>query len=81
MKKTTELTVPELNTALFGTSTARTLTTAALVTKMLDSGDGISDLVFSPGRPPQVERFGNLVPVQIAEMLVRGAGLASSSRS
>ena len=35
---------------------------------MLDSGDGISDLVFSPGRPPQVERFGELVPVPIAEL-------------
>ena len=30
--------------------------------------DGISDLVFSPGRPPQVERFGDLVPVPIAEL-------------
>ena len=35
---------------------------------MLDSGDGISDLVFSPGRPPQVERFGELTTVPIAEL-------------
>jgi len=68
MKKTTELTIPELQTALFGTSSARAMATAALVQKMLDSGDGISDLVFSPGRPPQVERFGDLVPVPIAEL-------------
>jgi twitching motility protein PilT len=68
MKKTTDLTIPELQAALFGTSSARAITTAALVQKMLDSGDGISDLVFSPGRPPQVERFGDLVPVQVAEL-------------
>ena len=68
MKKTTDLTIPELQAALFGTSDARAIPTAALVQKMLDSGDGISDLVFSPGRPPQVERFGDLVPVQVAEL-------------
>jgi twitching motility protein PilT len=62
------LTVPELNAALFGTSDARTLSTAALIQQMLDSGNGISDLIFSPGRPPQVERFGELVPVEIAQI-------------
>jgi twitching motility protein PilT len=34
-----------------------------LITAMLDSGQGISDLVFSPGRPPQVEKQGQLTPV------------------
>ena len=52
-----------MNAALFGTSEARAITTASLVQQMLDSGDGISDLVFSPGRPPQVERFGELATV------------------
>ena len=28
---------------------------------MLDSGKGISDLIFSPGRPPQVEQHGELI--------------------
>ena len=42
MKKTTELTVPELQVALFGTSDKRAIATAALVQKMLDSGD-VSD--------------------------------------
>ena len=37
--------------------------TDALVARMLDSGEGISDLVFSPGRPPQVEQHGELTPV------------------
>src|SRR3569832_1041523 len=61
------MTVPELNAALFGSSDARTMPTAALIQQMLDSGNGISDLIFSPGRPPQVERFGELVPVPVAE--------------
>jgi twitching motility protein PilT len=68
MKKTSELTIPELKAALFGTSDARALSTTDLVERMLASGGGISDLVFSPGRPPQVERFGELVPVQVAEL-------------
>ena len=55
------MTVAELNAALFGTSDARAIATPRLIQQMLDSGDGISDLVFSPGRPPQVERFGELV--------------------
>ncbi|MEP6782562.1 MAG: PilT/PilU family type 4a pilus ATPase [Acidobacteriota bacterium] len=62
------LTVPELSAALFGTSDARTLSTASLIQQMLDSGDGISDLIFSPGRSPQVERFGELVPVEIPQI-------------
>ena len=35
---------------------------------MLDSGKGISDLIFSPGRPPQVEKQGNLVSVDVPEL-------------
>src|ERR1700752_4034550 len=35
--------------------------TPALIAAMLDSGKGISDLIFSPGRPPQVEQHGELV--------------------
>jgi twitching motility protein PilT len=62
------LTIAELNAALFGTSEARALPTATLIQQMLDSGDGISDLVFSPGRPPQVERFGELTTVPVAEL-------------
>ena len=53
------MTAAQYNTALFGTSEERAIATPALIQLMLDSGDGISDLVFSPGRPPQVERFGD----------------------
>src|ERR671919_582516 len=70
MKNTEAMTVPELNSALFGASDARAISTAALITKMLDSNKGISDLIFSPGRPPQVEKFGELVSVPVAEMPV-----------
>src|SRR5438067_1924154 len=43
---------------------------AAMITTMLDVGDGISDLVFSPGRPAQVEKHGELTPVDIPEIPV-----------
>jgi twitching motility protein PilT len=46
------------------------ISTAAVLTRMLDSGSGISDLFFSPGRPPQVEKQGVLMPVPIAELPV-----------
>jgi twitching motility protein PilT len=49
------------------------LDTTQVVTTMLDSGQGISDLIFSPGRPPQVERHGHLVPVEIPELKTLGA--------
>jgi len=62
------MSIAELSAALFGTSTARAIQTPVMIQQMLDSGKGISDLVFSPGRPPQVERFGELVPVPIAEI-------------
>jgi twitching motility protein PilT len=61
----TILSVEQLQASLFGTSTARAVPTPAVITAMLDSGPGISDLVFSPGRPPQVERFGVLAPVKV----------------
>ena len=44
------------------------LATPALIMAMLDSGNGISDLIFSPSRPPQVERQGELVPVEVPSL-------------
>ncbi|HUR32329.1 MAG TPA: PilT/PilU family type 4a pilus ATPase [Vicinamibacterales bacterium] len=52
---------------LFGTG-HRHLDTAALIEAMLDSGKGISDLIFSPGRPLQVERHGELAPVMVPDL-------------
>ncbi|HTO59497.1 MAG TPA: PilT/PilU family type 4a pilus ATPase [Pseudomonadales bacterium] len=37
----------------------------AMILAMLDVGDGVSDLIFSPGRPPQVEQHGELTPVAL----------------
>src|SRR5215217_8446497 len=34
--------------------------------EMLRASDKVSDLIFSPGRPPQVELAGKLVPVRVA---------------
>jgi twitching motility protein PilT len=45
-----------------------TVSTPAVIGAMLDSGSGISDLIFSPGRPPQVEKHGELSPVDIKEL-------------
>ena len=41
------------------------ITTPKLVLALLESGKGTSDLLFTPGRPPQVERHGHLEPVAI----------------
>ncbi len=38
--------------------------THALLTAMLGATAKVSDLIFSPGRPPQVEVYGQLIPVQ-----------------
>jgi twitching motility protein PilT len=51
---------------LFGPQSAAAFPTDALVARMLDAGAGISDLVFSPGRPPQVEQHGELTPVTVS---------------
>jgi twitching motility protein PilT len=74
MSSSVGMTVNELNAMLFGTSETRAVPTDALIGQMLDSGDGISDLIFSPGRPPQVERYGQLtaVPVEGLALLKPG---------
>ena len=35
----------------------------AVLRQMLKTSDKVSDLLFSPGRPPQVELAGKLIPV------------------
>ena len=50
--------VTALESRLFPTAADGGVSTHALVEALLDSGSGISDLVFSPGRPPQVEQAG-----------------------
>jgi twitching motility protein PilT len=38
----------------------------AVLREMLRASDKVSDLIFSPGRPPQIELAGKLAPVRIA---------------
>jgi len=54
-----------LETRMFGSPDAPAVDTPTLIGLMLDSGKGISDLIFSPGRPLQVERHGELTPVEV----------------
>ena len=65
MNTSVQLTVAEVSATLFGTSTERLVPTDTIIKTMLDVGTGISDLIFSPGRPPQVERYGELVEVKV----------------
>lgn len=44
---------------------ATPLSTAAVITGMLRSARNVSDLIFSPGRPPQVEVSGQLYAVKV----------------
>ena len=61
-----------LNETIFGARTTGDVSfaTTDLICAMLDSGSGISDLIFSPGRPPQVERHGDLTPVAFPDLPV-----------
>ncbi len=44
------------------------IATPELIRALLDAGTGISDLMFSPGRPPQVEQHGQLVAVVVPQL-------------
>jgi twitching motility protein PilT len=52
------------------TGPAQPLPTQVILGAMLRSAKQVSDLIFSPGRMPQVEQNGQLVPVKIAGVSV-----------
>jgi twitching motility protein PilT len=58
-------TVDTLTLQLFGSTIDRLVPTPSVIATMVAAGPGVSDLVFSPGRAPQVERYGQLEPVAI----------------
>jgi twitching motility protein PilT len=58
-------TVAPISVVLEGVSGSGQVATPALLTAMLRAGDKVSDLIFSPGRPPQVQIYGQMVPVQV----------------
>src|SRR4029079_3092982 len=45
--------------------TSTSLNLATVLQKRLSVSDKVSDLIFSPGRPPQIELVGKLQPVEI----------------
>ena len=70
-----------LEAQLFGHADETLTDTPTLIAAMLDSGKGISDLIFSPGRPPQVERHGELVTVPLAGLDLLHAGRYRARRA
>src|SRR5215216_6787980 len=59
-----------LDGALFGElpDTPPVIETPDLIACMLKVGSGVSDLIFSPGRPPQVEQHGELTAVATEQL-------------
>src|ERR1700752_878282 len=57
--------IAPISVALEGVHSAGTVPTQALLAAMLRASEKVSDLIFSPGRPPQVEVYGQLVSVQV----------------
>jgi twitching motility protein PilT len=57
--------VAAISVSLEGYSGTGKVATPALLGAMLRATDHISDLIFSPGKPPQVQVFGQLIPVQV----------------
>ncbi|MGA7929830.1 MAG: PilT/PilU family type 4a pilus ATPase [Candidatus Sulfotelmatobacter sp.] len=58
-----------ISVSLEGYSGSGKVATPALLGAMLRAADRISDLVFSPGRPPQVQVHGQLIPVQVTGLV------------
>jgi len=61
---TTTQTLPESPAAAGSQEQPRSTGLPQLITAMLKSGGHISDLIFSPGRAPQVEKSGQLVELK-----------------
>jgi len=57
--------IAPISVALEGFSGSGRVATPALLGAMLRAAEKISDLIFSPGRPPQVQVYGQMIPVQV----------------
>ena len=62
-----------ISAAFEGVTGYATGNTQALLAAMLKASDKVSDLIFSPGRPPQVEVYGQLMTVQVPGISVLSA--------
>jgi twitching motility protein PilT len=58
-------TIAPISVPLEGFSGGGRVATSALLSAMLGATEKISDLIFSPGRPPQVQVYGQMIPVQV----------------
>jgi twitching motility protein PilT len=58
-------TIAPISVELDGFSGGDRIATPALLGAMLRAAEKISDLIFSPGRPPQVQVYGQMIPVQV----------------
>ncbi len=66
-------TIAPISVALEDFSGNGRVATPALLGGMLRAAEKISDLIFSPGRPPQVQVYGQMIPVQVAGLTVLSA--------
>jgi twitching motility protein PilT len=63
-------TIAPISVALEGFSGTGRVATSTLLSAMLRSSEKISDLIFSPGRPPQIQVYGQMIPVQVPGLTV-----------
>ena len=66
-------TIAPISVSLEGFSGSGRVATPALLGGMLRAAEKISDLIFSPGRPPQVQVYGQMIPVQVPGFTVLSA--------
>ena len=66
-------TVAPISVALEDFSGNGRVATPALLGAMLRAAEKISDLIFSPGRPPQVQVYGQMIPVQAPGLTILSA--------
>src|ERR1022692_992319 len=57
--------ISAISVSLEGYSGRGKVATPALLAAMLRAAEKSSDLIFSPGRPPQVQVCGQLIPVKV----------------
>src|ERR1700734_1333907 len=62
-----------MSVSLEGYSGGGKVATPDLLAAMLRAAEKISALIFPPGRPPQVQVYGQLIPVQVPGMTVLNA--------
>ncbi len=58
-------TIAPISVELEGPTGSGRVATPALLGAMLRASEKVSDLIFSPGRPPQVQVYGQMIPVQV----------------